>query len=350
LEAHHNCLLLRILIAQSQDLEFEQMEITQSITTSTEAPCYSIEALLLKAGVYSQQKVFARIDSTVRVKGIVTKVNRYKTATYLTLKEQEFSISVKCDSTQDIYENEAILVEGILYLKPSTFFVGLECCIHGNIVGSWDVSELKMPLNYAIPKKKRFVSLDNAIGDHNLNSLLLLGTETGVNDVLSQVDNATAKSIRQAVIRVGRASTLIDDIREAEPYNFQAFVIVRGGDDSTMEIWNDPEVVSFLMHYDIPFYTALGHSHSRTLADHYADASFPTPTAFGSALNSILISKRRFKEMETEYARLKQEYILLASASQKPPALAHRGHEWVKIIAVFGACLFLVYLLVIALI
>lgn len=198
-------------------------------------------------------------------------------------------------------------------------------------------------------KKKRFISFDNAIDEGNLSSFLLLWTETGINDVLSQLDHSTAKSIHRAIIRVGRTDTLLGDIRHAEPYNFQAFIIVRGGDDNTMEIWNDPEVVSFLMHYDIPFYTALGHSHSRTLADQYADGSYPTPTAFGSALQSILSGKRRFKEMEAEYARLKQEYILLANATQAPPTPAHQGHDWVKIAAIFGTCLFLAYLVVLAL-
>ncbi len=167
--------------------------------------------------------------------------------------------------------------------------------------------------------------------------------------MLSQLDNSTAKSIRKAAIRVGRTDALLNDIREAEPYNFEAFAIVRGGDDNTMEIWNDPEVVSFLMHYDVPFYTALGHSHSRTLADQYADASFATPTAFGSSVESILAGKRRFKEMEAEYARLKQEYILLANATQAPPTPAHQGHDWVKVTAIFGTCLFLAYLAVLAL-
>ncbi len=97
------------------------MEVTQSIEISTEPSCYSLEALLLRAGIYSQQKIFTRVEGLVRVKGVVTKVSKYKTATYLTLKDQEFSISVKCDSGQDVYENESILVEGILYLKPSTF-------------------------------------------------------------------------------------------------------------------------------------------------------------------------------------------------------------------------------------
>ncbi|HSC69038.1 MAG TPA: hypothetical protein VLC79_15200, partial [Cellvibrio sp.] len=204
------------------------MDITKPITPAIEPSCYSVEALLLKAGIYSQQKVFSRIDGLVKVKGIVTKINRYKTATYLTLKDQEFSISVKCDSTPDIYENESILVEGMLYLKPSSFFAGLECCIHGNIVGSWEIAERKAPHNYSIPKKKRFISLDNAIDEGNLSSFLLLGTETGINDVLSQLDHSTAKSIRHAIIRVGRTDTLLGDIREAEPYNFQAFIIVRG--------------------------------------------------------------------------------------------------------------------------
>ncbi|MDR7088546.1 exodeoxyribonuclease VII large subunit [Cellvibrio fibrivorans] len=322
------------------------MEITQSIDTSTGPSCYSLEALLLKAGIYSQQKIFTRIEGLVRVKGIVTKVSRYKTATYLTLKDQEFSVSVKCDSTQDVYENELILVEGILYLKPSTFFVGLECCIHGNIVGSWEAAERSITKNHLIPKKKRFISLDNVVNDGTLSGLLLLGTETGINDALSQLDKATAKSISQAIIRVGRTDNLLEDIRAAAPHNFRAFIIVRGGDDNTMEIWNDPEVITFLLHYDIPFYTALGHSHSRTLTDQYADSFYPTPTAFGSALNSIMTGKRRFKEMETEYTRLKQEYILLASPPQPSPTPSKQSHDWVKIIAVFTTCSLLVYLFI----
>lgn len=63
-----------------QGLEPEHMEFTQSTTTPIELSCYSVEALLLKAGIHSQQKVFARIEGRVRVKGVVTKVNRYKTA------------------------------------------------------------------------------------------------------------------------------------------------------------------------------------------------------------------------------------------------------------------------------
>lgn len=56
------------------------MDITKPITPAIEPSCYSVEALLLKAGIYSQQKVFSRIDGLVKVKGIVTKINRYKTA------------------------------------------------------------------------------------------------------------------------------------------------------------------------------------------------------------------------------------------------------------------------------
>lgn len=325
------------------------MDITKSAPTIIEPSCYSIEALLLKAGVYSQQKVSTRIEGLVRIKGIVTKVNRYKTATYLTLKDQEFSVSVKCDNTQQIYENESILVEGTLYLKPSNFFAGLECCIHGNIVGSWEVTERRIPRDYSIPKKKRFVSLDSAIDDSNLSSFLLLGTEIGINDVLSQLDSDTVRMLSQATVRVNRSDSLLNDIKQAAPHNFRSFAIVRGGDDHTMEIWNDPEIISFLLQYEKPFYTALGHSHSRTLADQYADGSYPTPTAFGSALNSILDGKKRFKQIEAEYARLKQEYILLASASQSIPIPANQGYDWVKIIAVFAACSLLIYLLVIAL-
>lgn len=183
------------------------MEITSASAPQIVQPMsYSIEALLMKAGVCSQQKMFDRMDGLIRVKGTVTKINRYKSATYLTLKDGEFSISVKCDSALQVYENESILVEGTLYLKPSTFFTGLECCLHGHIVGSWEMTERKAPRHCSPPKKKRFVSLDSAIGDASLASVLLLGTEIGINDVLSQIDS-------DAVIALARRLSVLVELK-----------------------------------------------------------------------------------------------------------------------------------------
>lgn len=153
-----------------------------------------------------------------------------------------------------------------------------------------------------------------------------------INDVLSQLHGGNTKNINRHIIRVNRLDSLIEDIKEAELTNYRAFVIVRGGDDNTMEIWNDPTIVSFLLAYSIPFYTALGHSHLRTLADQYADGYYPTPFALGSTINAILSRKKQLKEIESEYARLKQKYVLLASSTKTETNNPTRV-DWVKVIA-----------------
>ena len=308
------------------------METTVLPPSTMEFSTFSIESLLQKAGVYSQQKISSKVESLVRVKGTVTKINRYSYATYITLKERDFILTVKCDSKQQVHEGSQIVVEGGLFVKPSNYISGLECYVDGNIVGSWELTNKPVTTDSSLLKKTRFVSLDDLLSEEDLSSILLLGTEIGINDVLSQLHGGNAKNINRHIIRVNRSVSLIEDIKGAELTNYRAFVIVRGGDDNTMEIWNDPTIVSFLLAYSIPFYTALGHSHSRTLADQYADGYYPTPTAFGSAVNSILSRKKQLKEIEFEYTRLKQEYVLLTSSTKTENNNTAKV-DWVKVIA-----------------
>lgn len=295
------------------------MEITTPDQIVTKAPTYTVEALLQKAGISSQQKIFDRIDGIVRVKGVVAKINRYPNVLYLTLTDRDFSISIKCDSKQLVIENQPIIVEGLLLLKPSNFFTGLECYIDGHIVGSWEPTNKPFNGNFQSLKKSRFVGLDDLLKDTDLTSVLLLGTEIGITDVLSQLDQNSANRIPHKIVRVGKTDSLLKDIKESISKDSEAFIIVRGGDDKTLEIWNDPEVVSFLLSFEIPFYTALGHSHVKTLTDQYADATYHTPSAFGSQLNAILVRQRKLIEITDECFRLKQENSILLSQSSSLP-------------------------------
>lgn len=305
----------------------------------------SIESLLLKAGLLGQQKLSEKVDQVVRVKGTVSRVNRYQHVMYVTLREREFTITLKCNSDHAVYEGDQIIIEGNLSLRPSTFISGLECYIDGSIVGSWELTNKQRESDFVPLKKKRFLNLEDLFNEIDVASILIVGTETGINDVTSQLNSQLANSISQVRIRVGRSESLIEDLKKASLHNYKAFVIARGGDDSTMEIWNDPNIVSFLLSFSIPFFTALGHSHSRTLADQYADGSYHTPTAFGAALNSILIRKRKFSDMESEYMRLKTEYLSLANRPQDP-ANVERKYYWFRIIlalSVYTGIIFLIF-------
>lgn len=293
------------------------MEINTAVLTDTNA-IYSVEALLQRAGIISQQKIFERFNAPVLVKGTVTKIGRYQSVNFITLKDREHVITVKCDARQPVHEQQHVVAHGVLLVKPSTFYSGLECYIDGNIVGSWELTE---PITEQAPvlEKSRFVSLEKLLEETPLSTIMLLGTQTGIADVMSQLDASTAQSLRSHRIRVASSELLLNDIQEALPKEIKAIFIVRGGDDRTMEVWNDPYVISHMLRLGIPFYTALGHSHSRTLADQYADGSYPTPSILGSSLRDFVSRQHAIKEVFNESQRLRQEIIRLETTKASGP-------------------------------
>lgn len=95
------------------------MEAIDSKDVAAIEPVYSIEGLLQKAAVVSQQKIFAKLDGLVRVKGVVTNIARKSYACYLTVGDRGFSISVKCDPETVAEEAQPVIVEGVLLLNPA---------------------------------------------------------------------------------------------------------------------------------------------------------------------------------------------------------------------------------------
>lgn len=290
------------------------MEPVKDLTSSIDTAIITVEGLLQRACLISHQKSLMKVDGLVRVKGVVTKINRYSKIGYLTLVDREHSISVKFDVDQPVLENQMIIVEGTLFLKPSTFYTGLEAYIDGHIVGSW-VPTKSPELHAAVPlKKSRYVHLDNFLAEHSIESLMLFGTDTALTDALSHMDGRNAEMLTYRTIRVGKKEYVLDELKSEMPSNVKALAIVRGGDDRTMQVWDDHEVVSALIKLGIPYYTALGHTHSTTLADRYADGTFHTPSALGMAINSSVNRTSRMNalverchQLENENSRLEKD-------------------------------------------
>ncbi len=285
------------------------------------AALYTVEALLHKAGVVGQQKIFSKINEIVRVKGVATKVRPYSKAAYMVLVDRDFQVNVKYDPSQPVTEGQHVVVEGLLLLKPSNFFTGLECLIDGNVVGGWHTVGLRQQAAHPALEKHRFLRLDDFVAEHGISDILVLGTETALSDVLSLVDDSVACNLQTQVIRVGRKDALIGDVQAAISPTVKAMALVRGGDDKTMDVWDDPEVVSFLLECGIPFYTGLGHSHLSTLADRYADSSFHTPGALGMALNAVVERRRYVTSLIESCKSLKEEKQQL---SEKMAVLSHQ--------------------------
>lgn len=294
---------------------------------------YSVESLLNKAAIVAQRKVSEKIEGFVRVKGVVSKISRspkYPAIMYLTLDDRDSSISVKCDSRQQVSENQSIIVEGCLFIKPSSFYSGLEVYIDGDIVGAWEIKDAALG-NSSELKKRRYVSLADLLNEIDISSILIMGTQIGITDAFSQLSADTTNEIQSSIIRVANRDSLIKDIHSAFSKEVKAFVILRGGDDKTMSVWDDPDVVSALLSFDIPFYTALGHSHSVTLADKFSDTAYHTPTAFGQALSSVLSQKLIVENTLKECAALKAENQTLKQKDTVPQHRASRNFGWVKI-------------------
>lgn len=90
--------------------------------------------------------------------------------------------------------------------------------------------------------------------------------------------------------------------QEAE--QFHGIAVVRGGGDNIETVFEDPGVLDALAACPLPVVSALGHMDSHTTFDHFADKSFPTPTAFGNWLGDVFNEqKARFAEI----SKLKSE-------------------------------------------
>lgn len=274
-------------------------------------PIYTVEGLLRKAGIFTQTKVFAKIESIIRVKGIATKIKTYSNCTYMVLVDRDFSISVKYGPKKNVQENQPVIVEGVLFIKPTTLFTGLECYIDGDIVGSWQQSEEISQPSRPTLVKNRYYRLDDFFAKQSISELLVAGTDTAIVDVCSQLDSAWSPLIKTRTLRVGKKEALLNDLGSLKLTNIKAIALTRGGDDQTLKIWDDADVVAKLLEFDIPFYVALGHSHALTLTDRYADGTFHTPSSLGTAINACIVQRRNINLLLEEQERIKKDNLQL---------------------------------------
>ena len=191
-------------------------------------------------------------------------------------------------------------------------------------------------------KKQRYVPLADLLDEIEVTSILLLGTQIGITDTLSQL-SSIAKEIPTKIIRVYKSDLLLADIKESLGEGTKAVAIVRGGDDKTMSVWDDAQVVATLLGLNVPFYTALGHSHSVTLADRFADSSYHTPTALGRALSSVLSHKMAVENAAQECISLKAENKFLKETSiTKPPLPKSISFKWVAFFIAYTLIIFVI--------
>ena len=258
----------------------------QEITSPLQPPAYTVDSLIERMGVKANIALWNNIDTIIRVQGTVGKVKPYANASYFDLRGGENKLTVKCEVALSPKEGDYVIVEGTPSFRPSKFNIGLEIIVTGTPVSQLDIKDAELAVALPNIEKPRYLRLYDYLRDHSIEYLHLLGTETAIRDVVSHIDTKVAKNITSQTMRVSDKEDISNKIGNI-PNSTKAIAIVRGGDDATLEIWNDREVIEELISLGIPFYLALGHTHGMTLAARYADETFHTPSAFGSTITSI---------------------------------------------------------------
>ena len=282
----------------------------QEVQHLSALPSYTVDALVEKLGVTANIQVWKSIDTLVYIQGVVGKVKPYNHLVYFDLKGGSNTVSVKCPLDLRPQEGDNIIVEGLPMLRPSRFNTGLDVIIEGKPVGNIEPPKINVDKPIVSLHKNSFIRLHDYISQYGIDDICIAGTETAIRDVLSQINHETREDIKTKIIRVSEKETMLSDLYKAVT-DCNAFAIVRGGDDASLELWNDPEVIGKLLALECPFYVALGHTHFVALTTQYADESFHTPSDFGSAINEVVQWLIYENNLNNEVESLKKSQIIL---------------------------------------
>jgi exodeoxyribonuclease VII large subunit len=150
---------------------------------------------------------------------------------------------------------------------------------------------------------KRFAIIQRklAIGFHDFEALVKEFTYK--NELLrianlygnsAQVDQDFKKGIAEASVRYkiaehrcsfGSKTDIINSLKALSQLEVDAIAIVRGGGDpSSLEIFNDPDIAETVIGIRPLFITALGHTFNDTLLDKVSDKKFALPHDYGNSL------------------------------------------------------------------
>jgi exonuclease VII large subunit len=119
----------------------------------------------------------------------------------------------------------------------------------------------------------------------------------------------------------------------------QAVVLTRGGGEG-VHLLDDNDLIGAVASSPVPVAVALGHASDDLVLGRVADASFPTPTAFGAWLRSVL-EDRRTQDLRAEEAGLllQSRVILVQLRSIQASATRWRVLALAALVALAAAML-----------
>ena len=84
-------------------------------------------------------------------------------------------------------------------------------------------------------------------------------------------------------------AAIVETLKKIALGNFDMVAIVRGGNDGTLEVLNDPQISKQIFNMNSAFLAALGHTGTtETLLDKIADKKFLLPHEYGTKLHQIV--------------------------------------------------------------
>lgn len=287
---------------------------------------HTVDSLLRKTCTKTNARLWGdKKYEIVRVQGRVSKISPATYHAYIDLKGSASTLKLKCSLESTINVGDNLTVTGSLYLQPSFMNNGMEVVIdvdHTELTKQ-EVSEFCTRYDF---KKMQYLKLIDFLGSHDLSEVILLGSEVGIRDVFSAIDPHSSAKISSDKLVVSQKQSILERLNTIDNAQYKALMVVRGGADDSLLIWDDPEVVDALLKLNMPFYLALGHSHHISLACMYSDECFNTPQNLGSTIqsaikyyraaesqeNTIDALRRRLTDAEAQVIELREGRELLA--------------------------------------
>jgi exodeoxyribonuclease VII large subunit len=241
------------------------------------------------------------------------------------------SIEFRCPVAQGPKAvGEHVVLSGTLTIRPSPIHQGFAVQLVGEVVGSW-APEKRAAAPVILERRRGRLPLKHLIAQHGLESLCLIGSETGLGDARAALlRHRPDAPWREVVCKVADAEAVRDCFAQAcRDHAIAGIAFVRGGSDPlTLQIWNDQALLRAFLAQPLPFYTALGHSQELLLADKYSDESFATPTDLGAQAGRIRAELAAEQRLEQELAKLGERVTRAEQAEALARAAASAWRRW----------------------
>lgn len=262
---------------------------------------------------------FAQTGQPMTVKGKITEVrSQYARYHYCKLMGAESQISLHLAKSEYAAPRigDNVVAHGAFMVQPSRFSGGLEVVMKGDLLGIY-----KPPVGNGktaeLSRAHAPTRLTSLLMQHGSGCIFALCSNTGIEDAWGECQKYVPEApwVRTKV-RFSDTEEMIQAIRQhGGRFDCRALALIRGGgDQASLDMWNDTELVATLLSLQKPFFTALGHSTDLLLADRYADESFDTPTAFGAAAGQAMALLRDREALESRLDRLERAAAETATA------------------------------------